>query len=164
MFTSHFPTARSVAQMHTARTNQLKYSTATRLDIRNSVQICYPHSSCLLPFPAKQFHDNFLKKIEMSANRTREEIATSKKARNIPSEIKFEGIDVLVKSESAHSPQNVIAINSFTLFTLTFVGSLRSDKRDKFRHTLLHGILTVFGNLGVSRQGLLHDTSDVCGR
>lgn len=41
-------------------------------------------------------------------------------------------------------------------FSLTFTG----DEADKFAHTFLHAFLGLFGDLGVLRESILHDTGD----
>jgi hypothetical protein len=38
---------------------------------------------------------------------------------------------------------------------------LASDEGDELRDALLHGLLSVLGDLPVSRDGLLHDATDV---
>lgn len=42
--------------------------------------------------------------------------------------------------------------------------TLARDERDELGHALLHRLLGVLGDLRIRRQGLLHDTRDVCNR
>mmetsp|Transcript_340 Transcript_340/g.996 ORF Transcript_340/g.996 Transcript_340/m.996 type:complete len:267 (+) Transcript_340:261-1061(+) len=76
-------------------------------------------------------------------------------------EVQLERLNVLVKPEGRHGPQKIVPIDRLALFLHALVRRLGGDERYKFGHTLLHRLLGVLGNLGVLRESVLHDPSNV---
>ena len=71
-------------------------------------------------------------------------------------------LDVLVETECAHGPEQVVAVDGFPLFLLAFITGFGGNKRDKLAHALLDGVLRVFRNLRAGRHDPLHDAGNVC--
>lgn len=73
----------------------------------------------------------------------------------IPRQVLLQRVDVLVEAQGAHSPQNIIAVDSLPLLTLAFVACLGRDKAHKLTHAFLNGVLPVLGHLRVCRKCFL---------
>jgi hypothetical protein len=82
----------------------------------------------------------------------------------IPGEVLLERVDILVKTECAHSPQYIIAVDRFALLSLALVAGLGRNEADKLAHAFLNRVLSVLCDLGVVWQGLCSDRAAHAGR
>mmetsp|Transcript_12965 Transcript_12965/g.55332 ORF Transcript_12965/g.55332 Transcript_12965/m.55332 type:complete len:218 (+) Transcript_12965:1950-2603(+) len=76
-------------------------------------------------------------------------------------QVHLERLDVLLESERAHGPQQVVAVDGLALFALALIARLAGDEADELRDALLDRLLGVLGDLRVRGQRLLHDATDV---
>ncbi|RRT62948.1 hypothetical protein B296_00004098 [Ensete ventricosum] len=103
----------------------------------------------------------------------------------------FQWLDVLLKPQRRHRPQQIVPVDRLPLLLLASVTrptssptieinekpkrqktnnqsrrnrtpiSLAGDEADKLGDALLHGLLGVLGDLGVGGESLLHDPDDI---
>ncbi|KAK3411591.1 hypothetical protein EUGRSUZ_I00332 [Eucalyptus grandis] len=79
----------------------------------------------------------------------------------VPVEVHLEGGNVVLEAEGGHGPEEVVAVDGLALLTLALVRGLPGDEADELRDTLLDGLLGLLGDLGVRREGPLHDPAHV---
>jgi len=72
-----------------------------------------------------------------------------------------EGVDVVVETELAHGPEDVLRGDGLALLALAAVVGLAGDEADVLRHALLDRLLGVVGDLGMRREDLAHDADHV---
>merc|ERR1711935_500591 len=76
--------------------------------------------------------------------------------------INLERLDVLLETQRAHGPQQIVAVDRLTLFTLTFITCFACDKTYELRYTFLNRLFCILCDFSVRRKCFLHDPADVC--
>lgn len=76
-------------------------------------------------------------------------------------EVPLQGAHIVVEAERPESPADVVAVNRFPALPAALVRRFSGDEPYELRHAFLHCLLGFFGDFGVLRQPLLHDSPHV---
>ena len=79
----------------------------------------------------------------------------------IPLQVPAHGVGVVVEAKAPHGMADVIAVDDLPPLPAAPLGGLASDEAHELCCTLLDGLLGVLRNLGLRREGVLHDPPNI---
>ena len=79
----------------------------------------------------------------------------------VAAKVQSEGLDVVVETQLAHGPEDILGSDGLALLTLAPVVGLPRDEADELGHALLDCFLGIVGYFGVRREDFAHDSDHV---